>query len=176
MFRACRAIAVLLLLLHASAALAIVTVGPGCQHETLQEAVSTVLNNERDGDADVFIGVVGNHTYNEVLNFDSSNITSYTVDFLNTTFDHAFIQIYGDYADDCTNEDGRTTTISASNQAGSVMFIHGNQPIEVVLKNLVLRDANNTSGAATGGGINFTGQGTLDTTNVEIFNNSAANG
>jgi len=92
------------------------------------------------------------------------------------TFDHAFIQIFGDYADDCTTENGSTATITASNKAGSVMFIHGNQRIEVVLKNLTLSDGNNTNLAGTGGGINFTGQGTLDTTNVTIFNNTATDG
>jgi hypothetical protein len=165
------AVLALALLLVAPAASALVTVGPGCRFTKLQDAINLVLNNERGGSADPFISVVGGLTYNEALNLDGSNIGSYDV--FGTTFDHPFVQIYGDYEADCVTEvteGGSMATLSAAGKSATALSIHGNKPVSVVLNHLTISNAN-LSGS--GGGINFTGSGTLDLTNVDLANNVA---
>ena len=168
------AVLALALLLVAPAASALVTVGPngsGCRFTKLQDAITLVLNNERNGSADPFIGVIGGVTYNEALNLDGSNINSYDV--FGTTFDHPFVQIYGDY-DSCApvlHEDGSSAaTVSASGKSASALFIQGNKPVSVVLNHLTIADADLVN---AGGGISFVGSGSLDLTNVDIVNNEA---
>jgi hypothetical protein len=172
-------------LLAAQSASAIVLVGPtphkldgsGCPFQSIQAAINYVLDKERRAtpDVDPYIGVAGGSVYNEALNLDGSDINSYNV--FGTPYDHPFVQIYGDYDQACGNtQDGSVAQISGANKGGSVLFIHGNRTVEVILNHLELLNANNTTGNATGGGINFTGQGILDTTNVTIRNNTATDG
>ena len=162
------AVLALALLLVAPAASALVSVGPGCRFAKLQDAINLVLNNERGGSADPFISVVGGLTYNEALNLDGSNIGSYDV--FGTTFDHPFVQIYGDYDADCVTEGASMATVSAAGKSATALFIQGNKPVSVILNHLTI--ANADVGAA-GGGISFIGSGSLDLTNVDIANNEA---
>src|SRR5262249_10109508 len=146
-----RAIAFLLLLTVVSPASALVKVGPGmdCNFTKIQDAINAVLADERNGLADPYIAVAGDLTYNEVLNIDGSNISGFDPVFGGAHFDQPFVQIYGDYDSDCQKEvDGSISTVSAANKSGSVMFIHGNRSVQVVLNHLTLSDAHNNVGTA----------------------------
>ena len=164
-------------LLAAQSASALVTVGAfgsDCQFTSIQEAINYVLDKERrqTSDIDPYIAVAGGNTYFETLNLDGSNVGSYNV--FGTTYDHPFVQIYGDYDSNCRGESlGAVALVNAAERPGSVLFIHGNRSVEVILNHLKLINSTNASGNATGGGINFTGAGKLDVFDTTIASNQA---
>jgi predicted outer membrane repeat protein len=159
------------LLFVAQSAQALTSVGPGCTYSSLATAVNDLMNNERAGhNVDPYIAVVGGIVYNEAVTVNSDNITSYKI--LGVSTGQAFVQIYGDYDATCgtENENGSTATVSASGKSAPVLSIHGNKPVSVILNHLSLANATING---SGGGINFTGSGTLDLTNVDVTNNVA---
>lgn len=164
------------LLCAARTASALVSVCPkDCSATTIQGAINLVLANERAGSADPFIAVAGvtaggaPAVYSEALTIDASNISSYDV--FGTQFDHAFVQIFGDYDALVETQTGQPATVSALSHSGhSVLSITGNSFVSVVLNQI---NFTHGSGVSTGGGIAFSGSGTLDLSNVDIFTNGA---
>lgn len=177
---------VLLSMLVAQPVAAIVTVGPGpdCQFPNVQAAIGYVLFYERnhpDG-VDPYIAVAavdefGNQAVyaSEALTVDSSGIG--TFDVFGQSYDHAFVQIYGDYDADCQAEINNGNTglraYVGAPSGHSVLDISGSSVVQVVINHLEIAGAR---GADTGGGINFHGRGYLELTNTEINDNVAAQG
>jgi predicted outer membrane repeat protein len=168
------------LLLAAQSASAIVTVGPvgsGCRFTKIQDAINYVLGKERNApdDVDPYIGVAGDNFYNEALVVDGSNVTAYTDPF---GLPEAFVQIYGNYDQNCNDTPVNTTAAvgaGGSKTGHSVLEITGSRPVRVVLNHFVLTDA---SGVNTGGGVSVhpSAAAYLDLTNVDINGNHASHG
>jgi hypothetical protein len=165
-------------LLAAQSASALVTVGPdtgpnGCRFRTIQEAIKNVLDQEHDhpNSVDPFIGVAGGGPiYHEALVINSSNVTNYTNPLGRQA---AFVQIYGDYDDTCSSEDGSSQAfLSGIGLNQSVLRVIGGNSVDVVLNHLILYDA---SLGGSGGGISYESAGLLDLTNIGIQNNHAGN-
>lgn len=169
--------AALALLLAAQSASALVSVcAANCSSTTIQGAINQVLAAERAGAADPFIAVAGINgdgstaVYAEALKIDASGIGGYDV--FGTHFDHAFVQIFGDYDQLITVEVGAPAFVTASGGKPD-LEITGGSPVSVVLNHLTLAAA---TVAGNGGGINFHGSGSLDLSNVDISLNSAGAG
>ena len=170
----------LALLLVSQSASAIVTVGPagsGCQFTKIQDAIDYVIGKERNSpdDVDPFIGVAGDNFYNEALVIDSGGVDAYVDPF---GIQEAFVQIYGNYDQNCNDIPIDTTAgigAGGSQSGNSVIEVVGGSPVRVVLNHFVLTDGN-TDGF--GGGIHFHNgaAGYLDLSNVDITGNHASYG
>ncbi|HKE48401.1 MAG TPA: hypothetical protein VKB52_10075 [Rhodanobacteraceae bacterium] len=170
----------LVLLFAAQSASAIVTVGPagsGCSYTKIQDAIDVVLRNERDhpDEVDPYIGVAGDNFYNEALVIDSGGVDAYVDPF---GVQEAFVQIYGNYDQNCNDLPVNTTAsvgAGGSQSGNSVIEVRGGNAVRVVLNHFVLTDG---SGAVAGGGINFHADaaGYLDLSNVDITGNQASFG
>jgi predicted outer membrane repeat protein len=167
-------------LLAAQTASAIVTVGPdgsGCRFNKIQDAIDYVVGKERNApdDVDPYIGVAGDNFYNEALVIDSSGVTSYIDPFGQQ---EAFVQIYGNYDQNCDDVPiDSTASIGAGGgrSGNSVLEVKGSSAVRVVLNHFVMTDGNV---GAYGGGINFhaSAAGYLDLSNVDITGNQASYG
>ena len=176
----CLPLFALALLLVARSASAIVTVGPagsGCSYTKIQDAIDYVLERERDApdEVDPYIGVAGDNFYNEALVIDSGGVTSYVDPFGQQ---EAFVQIYGNYDQNCNDIPIDTTAsigAGGGHSGNSVIEVVGGSPVRVVLNHFVLTDGN-TGGF--GGGIHFHNDaaGYLDLSNVDITGNHASYG
>ena len=170
----------LALLLVSQSASAIVTVGPagsGCRFTKIQDAINYVIGKERNApdDVDPFIGVAGDNFYNEALVIDSGGVDAYVDPF---GIQEAFVQIYGNYDQNCNDVPIDTTAgigAGGSQSGNSVIEVVGGSPVRVVLNHFVLTDGN-TDGF--GGGIHFHNgaAGYLDLSNVDITGNHASYG
>ena len=170
----------LALFLAAQPASAIVTVGPdgsGCTYTRIQDAIDHVLAKERNApdDVDPYIAVAGDNFYNEALVIDSSGVDAYIDPFGQQ---EAFVQIYGNYDQNCNDVPIDTTaTIGAGggHSGNSVIEVVGGSPVRIVLNHFVLTDGD-TDGF--GGGIHFHNgaAGYLDLSNIDINGNHASYG
>lgn len=152
-------------------------VGPNCKFQTIQAAINALVANDHVFDPAIYlttIAVAGNTTFSETLNIDSSGISWPSNPI---PYQGAVLQIVGGYDQTCDQPDpaapAGSTVIDAHGKSGSAVFIHGSGFSYVILSNLTLANANNTSGNATGGGINFTGAGRLDIFSATVYNNEA---
>ncbi|HEY6894195.1 MAG TPA: hypothetical protein VI258_08510 [Rhodanobacteraceae bacterium] len=164
-------------MLAAQPASAIVTVGPagsGCTYTRIQDAIDFVIGKERNApdDVDPYIAVAGDNFYNEALVIDSGGVTAYVDPFGQQ---EAFVQIYGNYDQNCNDVPIDTTAAigaGGGRSGNSVLEVKGDSAVRVVLNHFILTDANNVD---EGGGINFHADaaGYLDLSNVDITGNQA---
>jgi hypothetical protein len=168
------------LLLAASPAFALVTVGPassGCRFDTIQKAINYVLAYERNGFGtgtpqfdDPFIAVAAGF-YDEALSIDGTGISDPRP---GQQGQGAQIFLLGGYnpatCDNPRDPQFAVTINSSGHNGASVLKVSGNS--RVYLDLLTLTGAN----GGAGGGISFTGTGLLDLTNVAVSFNNATKG
>lgn len=145
---------------RAASSFAIYTVGPGCPYATIQAALTASYYNP--GEDYIWISNdYGTHTY--------SGEHIYIAD--------QDVDIEGGFSN-CNDYDigpNETTTISgAGNDGGPVFEIGGNA--HVYLGNLVIRDAQRTGFTRNGGGVSFSGSGSLTLGNTTVTANNAYTG